>query len=437
MKEVTLSMTQRQITRYHTVMKSLTGELTVKEASDALGLSERHVIRLRNGVKTEGAASLVHKNKNKPSQRTIPKETKERVVSLYRSHEYKGANFLHFTELLSEREGIKLSYATVRNALVSAGERSPKKHRRRKPHRRRPRKAQEGLLIQMDATPFEWFGGKAKFTLHGGIDDATGKVVGAYMAENECLHGYFETMRQIVGGNGVPVSVYTDRHTIFRSPKAGRLTVGEQLEGKQAPDTQFGRAMKELGVNLICARTPQAKGRVERLWETLQSRLPIEFRVHGIETVHEANAFLAGYIPRFNGRFAVEPGQAGQAYVPLARDLDLALCVKEPRAVDNGGAFTFHGRTFVVDGVPAKAKIDVVASAAKGIVAMYKGKPYGVAPFVKPKKAGAGKTAAARNNDAPPDDHAWRVKMPPFSSDLAYPEIYSMLNEIFLSGLAV
>ena len=432
-------MTQKQIKRYHVIMKSLEGKMTVAEAAVAVGLSERQVKRLRNGVRKDGAAFLIHKNKGKPSMRATSEETKDKIADFYQSDKYKGANFLHFSELLAEHEGICLSYSTVRSALTAAKIESPKKRRRFKLHRRRNRKVQEGLLIQMDATPHEWFGGRAKFALHGGVDDATGKIVGAYMTKNECLHGYFETMRQIVWQNGVPVSAYVDMHTIFRSPKTGKLTIEEQLEGKLVADTQFGRAMKELGVTLIFARSPQAKGRVERLWETLQSRLVIEFRIHNIKTVHEANAFLVDYIPKFNEQFAVEPERTEQAYVPLSPglDLDLVLCVKETRTVDNGGVFSFKGKSFLIVGndVPKKAKVEVVASATRGLIVLYKGKTYDVLPFIKSKKDRK-EPKSAPKVAVPPDDHYYKYgkpEMPLYSSDLVDSEIYKMLNDIFLS----
>jgi len=355
-------------------MKSLEGKMTVSEVATTIGLSERQVKRLRNGVREEGAAFLIHKNKDKPSKKATPEELKKKLISLYRSDMYKGANFLHFSELLAEFEGIVLSYSTVRTTLTEAGEESPKKRRRYKPHRSRKRKEQEGLLLQMDATPFEWFGGRAKFALHGGIDDATGKITGIYMTKHECLHGYFETMRQTIEKNGVPIAAYTDRHAIFRSQKADRLTVVEQLSGKVANDTQFGRAMKELGVNMIFARSAQAKGRIERLWETLQSRLVIELRIRDIKTVHEANAFLLEYIPKFNEKFAVAPEQTASAYSPLSPglNLDFILCVKENRTTDNGGVFSFKRKTFLITStaVPQNATVEDIASAAKGVVVL-------------------------------------------------------------------
>ena len=439
MKEVTLAMSQKQINRYHVIMESLEGKLTVAEAADAMGMSERQVTRLRKGVKAEGAAFLIHKNTNRPPAHALSEKRKEEIAELYRAEKYRGANFQHFRELLAEHEGIDHSYCAVRKVLVEAGIASPKKRRRFKPHHRRKRKAQEGLLIQMDATPYEWFGGQAKFTLHGGIDDATGKIVGLYMTKNECLQGYFETVRQIVGQNGVPIGIYADRHTIFRSPNTDKLTVQEQLAGKEVADTQFGRAMKEMGITLIAARSPQAKGRIERLWETLQSRLVIEFRIHGIKTLHEANAFLVDYILKFNEQFGVGPEQSEKAYVPTSVDLELILCVKETRIVDNGGVFSFHGKSWKLlsEDIPSKTKVEVIASATKGIVALYKGKIFEVLPYLKPKKASQPK--AERKITTPSENHCWKrdkPQTPLYSSDLVDSEIHKMLKDIFLSKYA-
>jgi len=156
--------------------------------------------------------------------------------------------------------------------LKKAGITSPKKRRRFRSHRRRKRKEQEGLLIQLDASPFSWLSDGRIYHLHGGIDDATGKVVGLYLAEGECLEGYFQV-----------------------APKRDKLSLEEQLSGKRVNLTQFGRAMSQLGVHMIGARSPQAKGRIERLWQTLQSRLTVELKCRGIKTVQEANIFLREY----------------------------------------------------------------------------------------------------------------------------------------------
>jgi len=436
-KEVTLTMTQKQINRYHVIKNSIDGKVTVSEAAVALGVSERQVTRLRNGVREEGAAFLIHKNKGRPSPRATPTEEKQKIQELYQSDQYTGANFQHFSELLSEHESISRSYSTIRNTLTEAGIESPKKRRRYKPHRRRKRKAQEGLLTQIDASPFEWFGGKAKYALHGGIDDATGKFAGAYMTKNECLLGYYEVMRQIVERDGIPASAYSDRHAIFLSPKADKLSVQEQLEGKVINDTQFGRAMKELGITMIHARSPQAKGRIERLWETLQSRLVIEFRIRGINTVDAANAFLAEYLPLFNEKFAVEPELSEKVYTENTLDLDFVLCVKEKRVADKGGVFSFNGKLWKItnDGLPgSKLDVEVIASPVKGILVLYKGRVLDVLPYIRPKKA-----SPERKQHSRLGHHAhgkWEDSQPRYSFDLADSEIRKMLEDVFLSKYA-
>ena len=439
-KEVTLAMSQKQINRYHVIMNSLEGKVTVAQAATSMGISERQVIRLRNGVKKEGAAFLIHGNTNRSPSHAVKDDTKARIVSLYCEEKYHGANFLHFSELLAEHEGIQLSESAIGKILKATGIESPKKRRRFKPHRRRKRKKQEGLLVQMDATPYEWFGGDKQFALHGGIDDATGHITGLYMTENECLQGYFETVRQtIVNGGGVPVGIYADRHTIFRSPVADKLTIEDQLAGKRANDTQFGRAIKELGINLIAARSPQARGRIERLWQTLQSRLVIELRVHNINTVHDANAFFVNYIPKFNEQFGVEPEDVEKAYVPTLLDLSLILCVKETRIVDNGGVFSFYGRSWKVicGDIPGKTKIEVIASASRGMIVLHKGKILEILPYIKPQKTKL--PPKERKKIIPSDDHCWRREKPAiplYSSDLVYSEVYEMLNDIFLAKYA-
>jgi len=243
-------MSQEQIKRYVVIQKSLEGTVTVEEAAAALNLSKRQVIRLRKGVRENGAAALIHKNQGRKPAHAITESLRKKIIDLKLSVNYRKANFKHFQELLERHESIKVSYSLLHKILKDAHIESPKKRRRFKPHRRRKRKAQEGLLIQMDASPFQWFGDCRKYTLHGAIDDATGKIMGLYMTKNECLQGYFETTRQILVNHGIPVSIYSDRHAIFLSTKAGKLTIEDQLAGKVCNDTQFGRAMKELGVTL-------------------------------------------------------------------------------------------------------------------------------------------------------------------------------------------
>jgi transposase len=445
--EVYYLMSQKQLNRFLVITKLIEGHITVKEASESLGLCERQILRLKKGVQEQGASFLVHKNKGKKPYHAIPDQTAQTIINLKKSDTYRNANFLHFQEMLAEHEQINISYSALYKLLKKSGFESPKKRRRFKPHRTRKRKPQEGLLIQMDATPYEWFGTSENFSLHGGIDDATGKVVALYLAKNECLQGYFEVMRFMFENFGIPVSIYSDSHTIFKSPLKDKLSIEEQLAGKRTKPTQFGRAMEEMGVTIITARSPQAKGRVERLWETLQSRLPVEFKRNNINTLDEANAFLAKYIYKFNKRFAVEPENTECAFRPVPSNLciDHILCIVKQRTFDNGGVFSFYSKHFKIiqskelPPLPKSARIDVLTSPHFGIKVAYKGAIYDTMPFVKSKKIQDKAPAKERKKWSPPDSHYYKyghrlVKKLAFTE--SDQEILAMLEEIFLSKMA-
>ncbi|AVX19462.1 ISNCY family transposase [Carboxydocella thermautotrophica] len=440
-------MTQKQLNRYKVISSLIDGKLSISEAAMSLGLSERQIKRLKKGVMEQGPAFLIHKNTGRKPQHALTDELKSKIILLKQSDKYKNANFKHFMELLEVHEEIAISYSCLHTILTKAGINSPKKRRRFKPHRRRKRRPQEGLLIQMDATPFEWFGTNEKFALHGAIDDATGKIVGLYLAKNECLQGYFEVTWQIVNKHGIPASIYADRHSIFLSQNASRLTIEEQLQGKVVNDTQFGRAMKELGITLIPARSPQAKGRVERLWETLQSRLPVEFKIAGITTIDEANEFLSQYIEKFNSQFAVKALEPETAYRALDQNIDIGhiLCVKQKRTIDNGGVFSFYNRHFKViyketNPIPPRTKIDVLISPVFGVKVQYKNTVFETIPYVKPQKTQKPKTEATeRKPYIPPDTHYFKyghnlVKRLTYEDSDR--DILKMLEEIFLRKYA-
>ena len=444
--KVLFVMSQEQLKRYTVIEKTLEGIMTIREAAEVLDLSDRQVIRLKKGVKENGAAALIHKNKGRKPAHAISDELKKTIIKLKSSENYKDANFKHFQELLERFEKIKISYSALYEILIGAGIQSPKKRRRYKPHRRRKRKTQEGLLIQMDATPFSWFGDGKMCSLHGAIDDATGKIVGLYMTRNECLQGYFETVRQIILNHGIPISIYSDRHAIFLSTKAKKLTIEDELEGKVCNDTQFGRAMKELGITIITARSPQAKGRVERLWDTLQSRLPVEFIIAHITTIEQANEFLKSYIPQFNKQFSVEPQESESAFRTLTEkhDLDRILCVKQKRKTDNGGVFSLYGKHFIVvpkenqSSIPAKASINIFVSSITGVRVEYKGIIYETLPFIKPKNTNNADNVPKEHKSTahtPPDTHYYKYGQSLFKRvtfEETDQQILEMLQEIFL-----
>ena len=439
-------MSQTQLNRYHVISMVIDKKMTNSEAADCLGLSVRQIIRLKKGVIKEGPYSLIHKNKGRKPSHAFSEEFINKIVALKKSDKYLNANFLHFQELLQEHEDIYISYNALYKILTNAGIKSPKKQSKRKSHHRRKRKPKEGQLIQIDATPHDWFGTGKKFDLHGGIDDATGKIVGLYMTKNECRQGYFETVRYMINNYGLPVSLYTDRHTIFRSPKADKLTIEEQLAGKVAKNTQFGRAMKELGVTIIPARSPQAKGRVERLWNTLQSRLPIEFKIAGITTIEQANEFLPSYIAKFNDKFSVSPADTIAVFRPVAEDLNIdnILCVKETRIIDNGAVFSFYNRHFKVAAgtqsqIYPKSKIKVLVSPKFGVRAQYDNHVYDVIPFIKPKKKKVKKNNSKPNTYNPGNEHYFKYghkAWPKLTFEDSNRDILKMLEKIFLTKYA-
>ena len=396
MKEGKITLSQEQLKTFTVINRLIDKSISRQQAASLLGLSTRQITRLKKGVLTSGAESLLHKNTGRKPAHAVTDETKEAVLKIYSRPELSRANFLHFKDILLADFGIALSYSALSSILKNAGFESPKKKKIRHRTHRRTRKPHPGQLIQIDATPYEWFGGNTKYALHGAIDDATGNVVGLFLTQNECLYGYLETMRQCCVDFGVPQTIYSDNHTIFRSPKTGKLTMDELIAGKTVHLTQFGRSMHELGIDLIFAKTPQAKGRIERLWVTLQSRLPVEFAKRGITTVADANRFLEEeYKELFNQRFSVEP-EAESIFVPLAEgmDIDTILCVKHKRKTDAAGTFSFKNGCFQIldEGFPiinARKEIEVLLNPRYGIRIAYGGRIYETIRYLKPQNKNA------------------------------------------------
>jgi len=413
-------MTQDERNKLYVARCLIDGKMTISEAAEILSLSERQVKRIKKGVKEHGEAFVIHKNRGRKPSHALSDEIKNTVVNLKKSEKYSQANFSHFQELLEEYESISLSKPSVYRILVSNGLISPKKHSKVKQHKRRQRKPQRGMLVIIDASPHAWFFNNKECSLHGAIDDATGEILALFFTPNECLEGYFQLMKIVISNNGVPLAVYADRHTIFRSPKADKLSLEEELSGKKVKATQFGRAMAELGINLIWAKSAQAKGRIERLWETLQSRLPVELNIAGISTMEEANAFLAVFIKKYNEKFAVEPKDPQPAFRKLEDDinLDYVLCLKDTRQVDNGSTFSFEGvyyrviRNNKVMPVIPKSKVIVLKSPRFGLKVEYSGSIYDVEALDSlPLKTTAPKLPKLpRKPVVPAENHPWKTK---------------------------
>ncbi len=377
----------KDLKRATLIQACIKGQCTVKQVATALGLSERRVKQIKKEVKENGVKSIQHGNRGRKPKNTISDETKKRILELRSSYEYEISNFKHFQELLKERENIDISYSALYNILRNAGIKSPKKHRKTKLHHRRKRKECEGMMLQADGTPFDWFGDGKKYSLHGFIDDATGKITGLYMCKNECLLGYLEVLRQTLENYGIPISLYPDKYSVFFPPKKvdDHITLEEQLNGREKGITQFGKIVEELGIEMFPASSPQAKGRIERLWETLQSRLVTEFRINHITTMDEANTFLIQYIEKYNSKFAIEASSKKSMFLKLPKryNLDELLCVKFERTIDNAGVFSINNSKFqIMDKyLPPKTKVQIYLSQKIGMRVKVHNKTYNVQPL--------------------------------------------------------
>jgi hypothetical protein len=396
MKEGSITLSQKQLKLLKVMSAYIDGTIDRKRASELLSLSERQISRIKKGLITQGETFLIHKNSNRKPAHAISSELKEKALQIYSLPEFESVNFLHFNEILAEQYDIQISYTTLFSILKSAGNKSPKSKKVKRRRNRRDRRDCPGELIQIDATPFDWFRDGRMLSLHGAIDDASGIVTGLYLCENECLNGYLETMRQCVLTHGVPQSIYSDNHTIFRSPKTGRLTVEEIIAGKTVNLTQFGRAMHEMGTDIIFAKTSWAKGRIERLWDTLQSRLPVEFARRGIKTIEAANQFLLEeYLNKYNRKFSVKPkGESIFVQFRSHIDIDTILCIKKKRKTDAASCFSFKGRTFKINTegyplVPARKEVDVLVGPRIGIKVSYQNHIFETVQYLRPERKDA------------------------------------------------
>ena len=270
-----------------------------------MGVSTRHTRRILAAYREKGAAAIAHGNRGRSPANATPSTLAIEAVRLARTR-YAGVNHTHLSELLREREGIDIGRDTLRRILTNAGVNSPRRRRPPKHRVRRQRMPREGMLIQVDGSYHRWLGKDGpQFTLLLAIDDATGIVVNALFCELENTHSYFLLMWGLIRNCGIPIALYADRHAVFKYTPPS--------EAAAAP-TQFSRAMDELGVQLIFARSPQAKGRVERMAGTFQDRLVTELRLAGAITIDDANRVLADFLPRFNQRFRVPAQHAETAY---------------------------------------------------------------------------------------------------------------------------
>jgi transposase InsO family protein len=365
MSEWELKVSQGEIHRMHVVGLTIEGRQTVGAAARLLGISPRQMKRLRRKMKERGVEGLLHGNRGKAAWNKTASEEIAKVLELARGR-YQGLNDTHLSEKLKEKDKIALSRATVRTILRQAGIAAVRKRGVKRHYKRRERKAQEGALLLWDGSPHHWFGDQqGPCNLTAVIDDATGALLYGVFSVEEDAQSYLMCLRHIVLEKGIPLALYMDRHGIFRR-NDDHWSLQEQLAGEQTP-TQVGQALRELGIEPIFALSPQAKGRVERLFNTLQDRLVQELRLAGITTPEKATLFINGsFKADFNARFSKPARESQAAWRPLPKGLDVdRICsFRYEATVGNDNAIRLGGMILDIPAGPrnrgyAKARVEV------------------------------------------------------------------------------
>lgn len=402
--------THKELRKLHIVRKVIEGSISQIEAAEHLGISSRQIRRLQKRVAREGSEGILHRSRGKESNNACSKEVYRRVLELYRQ-KYCDFGPTFFTEKLQEDEGIIISDETARKWLMEAGlwQKAKKKPKHRQ---RRERRKQYGHLVQIDGSHHRWLEDRGpKCVLMAYIDDATNRVYARFYTYEGTIPAMDSFLRYL-RKNGLPYSIYLDKHSTYKSP-------GKKTERYLFEDTemlsQFERAMKELNVEVIHAHSPQAKGRVERLFKTLQDRLVKEMRLANITTIEGANEFLTGYLIRFNRKFALLPAEKEDMHrkVPQGINLKRILCIKKERTVRNDYTISHNKRLYQIMEAFAEKTVMVEErlSGAMEIMLNDKALPYRKID-VRPEKPKAAPKIRIRKVVVPPANHPWRTSEP-------------------------
>lgn len=363
----------------------LTGDFTLKQVASITGYSTRQLTNIKKRYSKQGVKAFENRHKGMKPKNRIPNNKKRQIVNIYKT-DFLGYNFHFFVQALGEFYDLHYSYKTVYNILTKNGIKSPenRKVKKTKPvHRPRYRRERGGELVQIDATPYQWFswcGDTSYYTLHGAIDDAEGCITGLCMTEHECSYGYYDILEQTLDNRGVMLEIYSDRSAIFCvTPKDKyKLSPLEQLKGLHEKRTQWQRILDDLQIKQILAWSPQAKGRVERMWRTLQGRLPWYFKRYKIKTIEAANAFLKKeYIKIFNDEFAIKQEKKAIWRQP-PKNYKEHLCSKFERTTDNSGVISFQGYKFQIEAPHCAKKTIEICVYKDSIKALVDGMYYSV-----------------------------------------------------------
>lgn len=344
-----------ELKRLYVIKQVIEKKIKRKKACELLSLGYRQISRIIKRVKEKGNAGVIHRSRGKPSNRSFPKKLKETAIKLYRA-KYNDFSPTFFSEKLFEIDKIKINHETLRLWLIESGD--WKKIRKNRTHREwRERKHCFGEMIQIDGSHHAWFEDRGPWSVYMGyIDDATSKVFGKFYGYEGTLP-FMDSFKRYIRKNGIPLSVYIDKHSTYKS--AAKPSIEDELNGIE-PMSQVERALNELGVDVIHANSPQAKGRVERSFRTKQNRLIKEMRLKQISSAEEANKFLPEYLHKHNKKFAVKPIEKANMHrpVPKGLNLDKILCIKTERVLRNDFTISYEGKLYQVkDKINAKKVI--------------------------------------------------------------------------------
>jgi transposase len=408
-----LIMSNREITRLEAMQRIKDKRLTQKEAARMLSLSVRQIKRLYRAYKAQGARGLVSQRRGKPSNHRLDAETQQKAIDLLYEHcRDFGPTLAH--EKLTEKHDLRISRESVRGIMIAEGMWKAKHAKQPSTHQMRERRACFGELVQIDGSDHDWFEGRGpKCTLLVYIDDATGQLLELWFVPDETFFGYCEASRHYFERYGKPVAFYSDKHGIFRVNQEQTIGLGSGL-------TQFGRAMQELDVQIICANTPQAKGRIERANQTLQDRLVKELRLLGISDIDSANAYLPEFRLDFNRRFGVAPRSNHDAHRPLLKTENLDIILTRQKTATLSKNLTVQANKVIYqiqsdrpDYALRKAQVTVCENAHGEVTILYKNKSLAYTIYHKPsRQAEVVDTKTLDHQIKPPKspatNHPWR-----------------------------
>lgn len=401
-----IEMSQRELKRLHVIHNVLERELKQAEAAEILSLSDRQIRRLIKHVREEGDRGVINKSRGNPSNRSLPKKIKDHAIELYRK-KYEGFGPTLAAEKLLEIEGLRVNDETLRRWLTGSGDweraRKSRKHRQW-----RPRKPCFGEMVQIDGSHHDWFEGRGpECVLMGYIDDATGKVFARFY-DYEGTIPALDSFKRYSKKYGIPSCVYLDKHTTYKSPGKKTLIYDEELL------SQFQRAMKELEVKVKHAHSPQAKGRVERLFRTFQDRVVKEMRLKGIKTIEEANSFLTGYLPIYNRKFMVKPNEKADLHRPVPKELNLdsILCIKRERVLRNDLTIAYEGKLYQITESTKAEKVIVEKRINGAMLITYNGSALKFREITeRPEKIKKPSIRKIRIPQKPRTDHPWNKRI--------------------------